>query len=171
MRTATDLLSQYAAYHRDRRNIVSHLVGVPMLVFAVGVLLARPSVPLAGFLITPAWVIFALAAAWYLTRGSILLGLAVTVVVGLLMLFAHKIETAWIAWGVGFFVVGWIIQFVGHWYEGKKPAFVDDLVGLLVGPMFIVAEAMFALGWNRPLLDEIERRVGPTVLRDLAKIA
>ena len=171
MRTATDLLSQYAAYHRDRRNIVSHLVGVPMIVFAIGVLLARPSVPLAGFLVTPAWVVFALAAAWYLTRGSLILGVAVTVVVGLLMLFAHKIETAWIAWGVGFFVVGWIIQFVGHWYEGKKPAFVDDLVGLLVGPMFIVAEAMFALGWNRPLLDEIERRVGPTVLRDLAKIA
>ena len=171
MRTATDLLSQYAAYHRDRRNIVSHLVGVPMIVFAIGVLLARPSVPLAGFLITPAWVVFALAAAWYLTRGSLILGVAVTVVVGLLMLFAHQIETSWIAWGVGFFVVGWIIQFVGHWYEGKKPAFVDDLVGLLVGPMFIVAEAMFALGWNRPLLDEIERRVGPTVLRDLAKIA
>ena len=43
--------------------------------------------------------------------------------------------------------------------------------GLVVAPMFIVAEAMFALGWYRPLLDEIERRVGPTVLRDLAKIA
>ena len=171
MRTATDLLSQYAAYHRDRRNIVSHLVGVPMIVFAIGVLLARPSVPLAGVLVTPAWVIFALAAAWYLTRGSVVLGVAVTVVVGLLMLFALKVETSWIAWGIGFFLVGWIIQFVGHWYEGKKPAFVDDLVGLLVGPMFIVAEALFALGWNRPLLDEIERRVGPTVLRDLAKIA
>ena len=47
MRTATDLLSQYAAYHRDRRNIATHLVGVPMIVFAIGVLLARPSVPLA----------------------------------------------------------------------------------------------------------------------------
>ena len=171
MRTATDLLSQYAAYHRDRRNIVSHLVGVPMIVFAIGVLLARPSMPLAGLLITPAWVMFALVAAWYLTRGSVVLGLAVSGVVGLLMLFAHKVETSWIAWGVGFFLVGWIIQFIGHWYEGKKPAFVDDLIGLLVGPMFIVAEAMFALGWNRPLLDEIERRVGPTVLRDLAKIA
>ena len=171
MRTATDLLSQYAAYHRDRRNIVSHLVGVPMIVFAIGVLLARPSVPLAGFPVTPAWVMFGLAAAWYLTRGSVVLGMAVSLVVGLLMLFAHQITTSWIAWGVGFFVVGWIVQFVGHWYEGKKPAFVDDLIGLLVGPMFIVAEAMFALGWNRPLLDEIERRVGPTVLRDLAKIA
>ena len=43
MRSATDLLTQYAAYHRDRRNIVSHFVGVPMIVFAVGVLLARPT--------------------------------------------------------------------------------------------------------------------------------
>lgn len=171
MRTATDLLSQYAAYHRDRRNIVSHLVGVPMIVFAVGVLLARPSLPMGSLMITPAWVAFAIAALWYLTRGSAVLGLAVTAVVGVLMVLAHHVESAWIAWGVGFFVVGWLIQFAGHWYEGKKPAFVDDLVGLLVGPMFIVAEGLFALGWNRALLHEIERRVGPTVLRDLAKIA
>ena len=34
MRGATELLSQYAAYHRDRRNIASHFVGVPMIVFA-----------------------------------------------------------------------------------------------------------------------------------------
>ena len=39
MRPAIDLLSQYALYHRDRRNIASHFVGVPMIVFAVGVLL------------------------------------------------------------------------------------------------------------------------------------
>ena len=43
MRTATELLAQYAAYHRDRRNIVSHFIGVPMIVFAIGVLLARPA--------------------------------------------------------------------------------------------------------------------------------
>ena len=58
------------------------------------------------------------------------------------------------------FVAGWIIQFVGHYYEGRKPAFVDDLIGLLVGPMFVVGEALFALGWGRELLAEIERRHG-----------
>jgi uncharacterized membrane protein YGL010W len=68
-------------------------------------------------------------------------------------------------------VIGWLIQFVGHWYEGRKPAFVDDLVGLLVGPMFVVAEAMFLLGLNKSLLEEIERRVGPTTMRDMARIA
>jgi uncharacterized membrane protein YGL010W len=175
MRTATELLTQYAAYHRDRRNIVSHFVGVPMIVFAVGVLLARPIVAVGGLALTPAWVAFAVAGIWYLTRGNLALGIAVSAAVGVLMALAHNIAdgsiATWLAWGVGFFLVGWLIQFVGHWYEGKKPAFVDDLVGLLVGPMFVVAEAMFMLGWNKPLVDEIEQKVGPTVLRDIAKIA
>ncbi|MBP6318037.1 MAG: DUF962 domain-containing protein, partial [Rubrivivax sp.] len=39
-RPAVDLLADYAAYHRDRRNIATHFVGVPMIVFGVGVLLA-----------------------------------------------------------------------------------------------------------------------------------
>jgi uncharacterized membrane protein YGL010W len=175
MRPAIDLLSQYALYHRDRRNIASHFVGVPMIVFAVGVLLARPAVGLGSLALTPAWVAFALAAAWYLTRGNLVLGLATSLAVGVLILMAHHVGGsgvgAWLAWGIGFFTVGWVIQFVGHWYEGKKPAFVDDIIGLLVGPMFVVAEAMFSLGWGKSLLAEIERRAGPTQLRDLARIA
>ena len=172
MRSATDLLVQYAAYHRDRRNITSHLVGVPMIVFAVGVLLARPAFPVGSMALTPAWIAFLLAAAWYLTRGNLVLGTAVSVAVGFLILLAHGVATGgiavWLAWGVGLFVVGWLIQFVGHYYEGRKPAFVDDLTGLLVGPMFVVAEWLFALGARKPMLEEIERRVGPTILRDLA---
>jgi uncharacterized membrane protein YGL010W len=175
MRTATDLLAQYAEYHRDRRNIASHFVGVPMIVFAVCILLGRPVVPYAGLALTPAWAAVALATAWSVTRGNLLLGVAVSGAIALLALLAQPVAAgstfAWLACGIGFFVVGWLIQFVGHWYEGRKPAFVDDLVGLLVGPMFITAEALFALGWNRPLLATIEQRAGPTVLRDLAKIA
>ena len=80
MRGATDLV-QYATYHRDRRNIASHFVGVPMIVFALGVLLAKPAFALAGWALTPACRVFAAAAAWYLTRGNLQLGLAVTAVV------------------------------------------------------------------------------------------
>jgi uncharacterized membrane protein YGL010W len=175
MRTATELLAQYAEYHRDRRNIVSHLVGVPMIVFGVSVLLARPVLATGPFPLTLGWIVFALVACWYVTRGNLVLGLAVSAVTAALVWLAHQVADAsvgvWLAWGLGFFVVGWAVQFVGHWYEGRKPAFVDDLVGLLVGPMFVVAEAMFLLGWNKPLLSEIERRAGPTVMRDIARIA
>ncbi|MBC8056905.1 MAG: DUF962 domain-containing protein [Rhizobiales bacterium] len=175
MRAANDLLSGYAQYHRDQRNITSHFVGVPLIVFGIGVLLARPAFGLGGLALSPAWVVFAAATAWYLTRGNLALGLAVSACVGVLLLAAHQLAygstAAWLGWGLGTFVMGWVIQFVGHWYEGRKPAFVDDLAGLLVGPMFVTAEAMFMLGWNKPLLAEIERRAGPTVLRDMAKIA
>jgi len=171
-RPATDLLKLYAEYHRDRRNIATHLVGVPLIVFAVGVLLARPAFDLGGLALTPAWVVFALAALWYLTRGQFALGVAVSAGVGLLIALAHQAAdgslAAWLGWGVGVFVVGWIIQFVGHYYEGRKPAFADDIVGLLVGPMFVVLEMLAGLGLFGRLMDEIERHAGPTRLRDLA---
>lgn len=170
-RPGTELMVQYAGYHRDRRNIATHFVGIPLIVFALGVLLARPAVALGGVALTPAWALWALATLWYLSRGQPLLGAAVSAASALLFALAQPLgaasTSAWLAWGVGCFVVGWIVQFVGHYYEGRKPAFAHDLVGLLVGPMFVVAEALFALGWCRALLAEIERRVGPTVLRDL----
>jgi len=173
MRQATELLSKYAQYHRDRRNIVTHFIGIPMIVFAVGVLLSRPGFELAGWHLTPAWLVFAPLALWYLTRGQFMLGLAVSAGTALMLVLAQQFTAAsstaaWLAWGVGIFVVGWVFQFVGHYYEGRKPAFVDDIIGLAVGPMFVVAEWMFAIGWNKALLHEIERIAGPTLLRDLA---
>lgn len=175
MRPAIDLLSQYAEYHRDRRNIASHFVGIPMIVFSVGVLLAKPAFMVGPLALSPAWLVFVGVAVWYLTRGSLVLGLATSLAVGALILAAHRVggsgTGAWLAWGLSFFVVGWAIQFVGHWYEGRRPAYADDALFLLVGPMFVVAEALFALGWGKPLLAEITRRAGPTHLRDLARIA
>jgi len=171
-RPATALLNQYAEYHRDRRNILTHFVGVPMIVFGVGVLLAGWQFTLAGLVLTPAWVAFVLAAAWYLTRGHLGIGLATTAGVGLLMALAHRVNSAplgtWLAWGLGFFAVGWVIQFIGHYYEGKKPAFADDIVGLLVGPMFVVLEMLAPLGLFKGLMASIEHHAGPTFIRDLA---
>lgn len=171
-RPALELMTQYAAYHRDRRNIATHFVGIPLIVFAISVLLARAEFALGDTPMNAAIVLWALSSLWYLTRGNLVLGTATALVNGVLtalaMTAAQGSTTSWLLIGVGSFVVGWIIQFIGHYYEGRKPAFVDDLVGLLVGPMFVVGEAMFMLGWGRPLLAEIERRVGPTHLRDLA---
>ena len=167
-RPALDLMAQYAQYHRDKRNIATHFVGIPLIVFAIGILLARFAI--GG--ITLAWIVWALATLWYLTRGNLVLGIATSVVNAVLIALAHPFAGVpllpWLAWGIGFFALGWIIQFLGHYYEGRKPAFVDDIVGLLVGPMFVVGEWLFSLGWGRDLLAEIERRAGPTHLRDLA---
>jgi len=164
-RDGTTLMVQYARYHRDRRNILSHFVGIPMIVFAVGVLLTRPVFELAGIYLTPALLVWALSSLWYLTRGLGLVGLSTVSVNAGLIWLAHLVPghsvAVWLAWGVGAFVLGWFIQFVGHYWEGKKPAFVDDLIGLLVGPAFVVAEWLFALGLAKDMEDQILREAGP----------
>jgi len=169
-RPALDLMAQYAAYHRDRRNIATHFVGIPLIVFAISTLLVPLSFTVGDTALNAALLLWALSSLWYLTRGHFSLGLATVIVNGGLTALAMLAGQGehWLAIGVGSFVVGWVFQFVGHYYEGRKPAFVDDLVGLLVGPMFVVGEALFTLGWGRALLAEIEKRVGPTHLRDLA---
>jgi uncharacterized membrane protein YGL010W len=171
MPPATALLCQYARYHRDRRNIATHFVGIPLIVFAVGVLLARAGFSVGGLSLSAGWAAAALVSAWYLTRGRLDLGLSVSAWTFLLVGFAHEFAGGttgqWLGWGLGTFVAGWALQFAGHYFEGRKPAFVDVIVGLLVGPMFVTAEALFALGWGRALRQEIEHQAGPTHLRDL----
>ena len=172
MRKATELMVQYAAYHRDRRNITTHFVGIPLIVFGVAVLLARPGFMVGSVWLTPAWILWVAGGLWYLSRGNLVLGGAVTAITGLLFLLAHQVAggsvTAWLTWGIGAFVIGWVLQFIGHYYEGRKPAFVDDISGLMVGPMFVTGEFLFSLGLCKPLLEEIEQKVGPTILRNLA---
>lgn len=169
MKTVLEQLASYAAYHRDRRNIATHLVGVPMIVQAVVILLARPAVEIAGVAITPAVLAWGAAGIYYLML-DVRLGLTLAAIIGAMLwvggLVAAQPTATWLGLGVGMFVVGWIIQFVGHYYEGKKPAFVDDIVGLLIGPLFVLAEVAFACGLRLELKRAVESRAGPTVMRD-----
>jgi uncharacterized membrane protein YGL010W len=41
----------------------------------------------------------------------------------------------WI-WFAVLFVGGWILQLVGHVFEGRKPALVDNLFQIFVAPIF-----------------------------------
>jgi uncharacterized membrane protein YGL010W len=172
-RSAPELMVQYAHYHRDRRNIATHLVGIPLIVLSIGMLLSMVSLDIAGNAVTLASLMWVLSTLWYLTRGNLLLGLATSAVNGALIALAHTPEAAsgWglnvlydAAWfpGLAVFVIGWIIQFVGHIYEGRKPAFVDDLVGLLVGPMFVVGEVLMMAGMLRSMHSLIEAQAGAT---------
>lgn len=36
------------------------------------------------------------------------------------------------------FVLGWVFQFVGHWFEGKKPSFFSNPAFLIVGPIYFL---------------------------------
>ena len=45
-------------------------------------------------------------------------------------------------WAAGLFVTGWMLQFVGHAFEGKPPEFFKDWRFLFVGLRWWVAKVM-----------------------------
>ena len=173
MKTLTDHLAQYGAYHRDPRNISTHFVGVPMIMLAVTILLSRPAWAVGGLLVTPALLVAVATGIFYLRldlRFGAFMALVLALSLTVSQWLAAQSTSVWLGAGIGLFVVGWIIQFIGHYYEGKKPAFVDDLVGLFVGPLFLAAEAAFALKLRLEVKDAVEARVGPVQLREVQAV-
>ncbi len=163
-------LANYAGYHRDKRNILTHFFGVPLIVFGVQVLLARAGVHIGGVFVSAMWLATVVACIYYL-RLEWAMGAVMTVWLLLMAWTAQALSFtapyAWLIWGAGFFVVGWVIQFIGHYYEGKKPAFVDDLIGLAIGPLFVAAELLFLCGLRRDLEAQIVAIAGETHTRQL----
>ena len=62
----------------------------------------------------------------------------------------HGSGTAWTVFAV-FFVGGWAFQLLGHIWEGRRPALADNLFQAFIGPMFIMAEILMALGLKQEL--------------------
>lgn len=150
MTTLATHLSKYAAYHKDRRNVATHMIGIPMIVLAIVILLSRPVFAgLVGIPVTPALIAAIAVVAFYFSL-EIWLGLLMGALFGL-SLWAGAATAGlstfdWLGLGAGLFFIGWVIQFVGHAYEGRKPAFFDEVVSLLIGPAFVVVEAGFMIG-------------------------
>ncbi len=169
MKTFVQHLSKYAAYHRDKRNVATHYIGVPMIVAGVVTMLSRPAfMHIDGMAISPATIGVAITALFYLKldiRFGIVMSVFLAACLWFGQLLAEQTTAIWLVWGIGVFVVGWVIQFIGHYFEGKKPAFLDDVLGLVIGPIFVAAELAFELGLRKDVQDAVEARVGPTFIR------
>lgn len=164
MKTLLDQLSNYADYHRSARNIATHLVGIPLIVMALFVLLSKPVWMIGAVPLSPA-VLVAAASVLYYLRLNLGMGLIMGVLYGLGLVLGFSVaaldDTIWLIVGVSGFFVGWVIQFVGHYFEGRKPAFLDDVMGLAIGPLFVVAEVLFKIGAYSELKQQVEERSGP----------
>jgi uncharacterized membrane protein YGL010W len=164
MKSVTEQLAQYAGYHRSRRNIATHLVGIPLIVWSIAVLLARPSITIGVATISVSSLFFAVLIVYYVLLDAVL-GLYMAAFLAVLLFLASwtsDLPTVdRLATGIAAFVVGWALQFLGHWYEGRKPAFVDDIIGLAIGPLFVGVEFLFLLGFRKQLSQQIDAIAGP----------
>jgi uncharacterized membrane protein YGL010W len=161
MGSLEDQIASYAAYHQDARNKATHFVGVPLITLAILVPLSWIHTEIFEFRVTAAMLLAAAVLAYYFIL-DVPLALAMLVVFGLLIWLAEHIAALGAAqgwtWFAVLFVGGWILQLVGHVFEGRKPALVDNLFQIFVAPLFLAAEIFFALGYKRQLHAAAQQR-------------
>lgn len=142
-----DWFTAYADSHRHPTNRLTHKVAIPAIVFHIVAMLAwiELGASVGGLPVTAAWIGWLMGALFWtlhLPRSGALLSLAVLPAVLWGGLVAKPVVLA-IA------VVGWLVQLAGHVvWEKNSPAFLQNLLQALVGPLFFVA--VLTGEWPRP---------------------
>ena len=99
--------------------------------------------------------------AWYFLL-DVPLAATMLVVNALLLYLADIVSRQPIGVGAVWFVVlfggGWVIQLVGHEFEGRKPALADNFFQVFVAPIFLAGEVFFALGYKPRLHAAVQER-------------
>jgi uncharacterized membrane protein YGL010W len=161
MKTIEEQMSVYAAYHQDGRNKATHFIGVPAITLSLMIPPAWIRLDVGGVTITAA-MLLAIALLIYYVLLDAPLGLAMVPLFAAGLCAAQTIADlgaakGWIWFGI-LFVGGWILQLVGHVFEGRKPALADNLFQALMAPIFLAAEVLFALGYKPRLYADVQRR-------------
>lgn len=149
-------MSIYQSHHTKEITKITHYFGVPCIILGIQIFLSWFHISFADvFHISLAWLAVIAITVYYLLL-DVSLAIATTLILCILTLIAQLLAKNTLHfWGVFacliFFIGGWIMQFVGHYFEGKKPAFMDSIWQMLVAPIFLVAEAFFALGLKKKL--------------------
>ncbi|WP_237060007.1 Mpo1 family 2-hydroxy fatty acid dioxygenase [Microbulbifer sediminum] len=151
MRTAEEWFAEYGESHRNPVNKAIHWLAVPAIYATVVGLLWE--IPQPGFMSVIPWLNWAVVA--LVPTLVFYLMLSFPVALGMAALSA----VCFWGWGVadrigvpvwqtalGVFVAMWVLQFVGHHIEGKKPSFFKDLQFLLIGPAWVIGFVYRAFG-------------------------
>ena len=153
-------LTTYASFHRHPKNRATHFIGIPAIVLSLLCLAALWHARFFEMPVSGAWLIALIAFVGWVAL-DVGIGLAMSLMLVPMVLVADWIVArggplAAIVTFAVFFVVGWIFQLVGHAWEGKRPALIDNLFQAFIGPMFIVAEVLIMLGARADLRTAIE---------------
>jgi uncharacterized membrane protein YGL010W len=140
MQTVETLFADYAAYHQTKGNKFFHRLGIPMIMLSLfGMLTYVTLADVATVRVDAAMLLIALASAYYFVIEW-RLAIAMTAV-SIVFYFAGAALPLFL--NVALFVLGWILQFIGHRvYEHKNPAFFRNFVHLLIGPLWILNDVI-----------------------------
>jgi uncharacterized membrane protein YGL010W len=132
------LIAHYALSHQNPKNEAIHFLAVPLIMLSLcGLIYTLHPFALVAFL--AASLVYYARLSWVFTGVMLLVSGALWLGVQAMRPHVWQISLA-------VFVGAWLIQFVGHKIEGKKPSFFEDIQYLWVGPLFLLSRVFSRLG-------------------------
>ena len=138
MSVLTRLLESYEKNHQNPINEAIHIIAIPLIMFSILGMTA-------AFDIFLEYILVGIVLFYYLKLSKIaalLMLVWLLIYLGLVALLKPYI----IEISLLLFVLGWILQFLGHFIEGKRPSFFEDLRYFLIGPLFVVQKVISKFG-------------------------
>ncbi|WP_430459758.1 DUF962 domain-containing protein [Thalassolituus sp. LLYu03] len=151
-KTADQWFEEYGASHQDKLNKLIHWICVPLIfVVIMGLLWEIPvpglftQVPYLNWATLSAVVVlgFYVRLSFSLSIGLTAFTLATYALLG--WYDSLNLAPLWLVSSLGF-VVLWVLQFIGHYVEGQKPSFFQDIQFLLIGPAWLMGFIYRRLG-------------------------
>lgn len=137
-RRVDDLLAHYGESHQNPTNELIHFIAIPLIMLSlVGLLFAAH--PYAAYA-------FVAASMVYYARLSLVFLAIMLLWAALTIALVFAMGALVLPLSVGLFVGAWVLQFIGHRIEGKKPSFFEDIQYLWVGPLFVLSRLFGRLG-------------------------
>ena len=138
-------LQDYRRYHKNSKNQLTHMIGVPAIMLGIMIFFTWIRLDLFGrYVISFSWLIIAATVVYYFTinkRAAGIMAIAFIIPNTIIELcISPAPSTTSIILFFALFVGGWVLQFLGHGFEKSRPAFMDNLLQLLIGPIFIIDE-------------------------------
>ena len=138
MSVLTRLLESYEKNHQNPINEAIHMIAIPLIMFSILGMTA-------AFDIFLEYILVGIVFFYYLKLSKIaalLMLVWLLIYLGLVVLLKPYI----IEISILLFAFGWILQFLGHFIEGKRPSFFEDLRYFLIGPLFVVQKVISKFG-------------------------
>ena len=140
-RRIDELLNHYAQSHLHPTNEGIHFAAIPLIMLSlIGLMFCLHPLVAYGFI---------LASMVYYLRLSLVFTAAMSVWSAIMLAVVHAMGEQRLYICLAVFVGAWVMQFIGHKIEGKKPSFFEDVQYLWIGPLFVLQPLMrkFRIAW------------------------
>lgn len=145
------LIKEYGIYHTKLITKITHIIGIPLIVLAIFIFISWLTINVDQNFRVHLVYLFTIILSIYYIKIHLKFGLILTILfilfnIVIYLFHLNEYNKQNLSIFLYMFIIGWIFQFIGHFFEKNKPAFFDNIMQIFAAPLFVVCEIYYSIG-------------------------